>query len=61
MARVYCAGVDANAAVVRDGMAWAFTKYQTDAAFPGLEARTRVERLGLWADQAPMPPWDGVA
>jgi micrococcal nuclease len=57
VARVYCAGVDANAAMVRDGMAWAFTKYQTDPAIPGLEAKARAERLGLWAHPMPEPPW----
>ena len=58
VARVYCAGVDANAAMVRDGMAWAFTKYQTDAAFPELEAQAKIRKVGLWSDPAPLAPWD---
>ena len=32
VARVACSGIDANAAMVRAGMAWAFTKYQTDSS-----------------------------
>ena len=57
VARVYCAGVDANAAMARDEMAWAFTKYQTDTSIPRLEALARAERVGLWADPMPKPPW----
>ena len=56
VARVYCAGVDANAAMVRDGMAWAFRKYQTDTGIPRLEALARAERVGLWADPMPKQP-----
>jgi len=52
------AGVDANAAMVRDGMAWAFTRYLTDPAIRGLEARAKAERVGLWVDSAPVAPWE---
>ena len=34
VARVECKGVDANLEMVKAGLAWAFTKYQTDPAFP---------------------------
>jgi endonuclease YncB( thermonuclease family) len=57
VARVTCRGIDANAAMVRAGMAWAFTKYQKDPLIPLLEAQARSGRLGLWADRAPVPPW----
>jgi endonuclease YncB( thermonuclease family) len=30
VARMKCDGTDANAEMVRSGMAWAFTKYLTD-------------------------------
>lgn len=51
VARVSCAGQDANAAQVRDGMAWAYTKYLTDPGF------ARLHR-GLWADKEPVAPWE---
>lgn len=58
VARVECRGKDANAEMVKMGMAWAFTKYQTDAAFPGYEQQARVAHVGLWRDAAPVAPWD---
>ena len=57
VARVYCAGVDANAAMMRDGMAWAFTKYLTDPKILEIEEQARVGRTGLWADASPVAPW----
>lgn len=58
VARVECRGVDASMAQVKAGMAWAFTKYQTDPAFPQAELAARRAGVGLWADQNPVAPWD---
>lgn len=57
VARVICAGSDANAAMVRAGMAWAHTRYLTDPQIRAMELVARRERLGLWADAHPVPPW----
>ena len=56
VARVTCAGTDANAAMVEAGMAWAFTKYVTDPRLPELQANATARRAGLWADPSPVPP-----
>jgi len=61
LARVTCAGTDANAAMVAAGMAWAFTKYITDPRLPELQASAMAKRAGLWADPSPVPRWDGGA
>lgn len=58
IARVTCAGTDANVAMVRAGMAWAYTRYLTDPRIQALEFVARRERLGLWADAHPVPPWE---
>ncbi len=58
VARVVCDRTDANAEQVRSGMAWAYRRYATDAALSKLEKRARAQRLGLWADPAPIAPWD---
>jgi endonuclease YncB( thermonuclease family) len=58
VARVICAGTDANAAMVRAGMAWAYARYLTDPEIQALEVAARRQRLGLWADPHPVPPWE---
>lgn len=58
VARVQCRGLDANLEMVKAGMAWAYTRYQTDPAFPKAELQARAARLGLWADPHPVPPWE---
>ena len=62
VARVECRGKDANLEQVRMGLAWAFTKYQSDAQFPRMELAARASRVGLWVDlgtaSPPVAPWD---
>ena len=58
IARVTCAGTDANAAMVRAGLAWAYTRYLNDPKIQALELVARRERLGLWVDPHPLPPWE---
>lgn len=58
VARINCDGIDANAEMVRSGMAWAFTKYLTDPQIKAIEVEARAERRGLWADREPVAPWE---
>ena len=62
VARVTCAGVDANAEQVRAGMAWSYTQYARDPIFPQLEQQARTGRVGLWVDLGtgaePVAPWE---
>ena len=60
VARVECRGLDANLEMVKAGMAWAYTKYQTDPAFPRAELAARKAGVGMWADPTPAAqtsPW----
>ena len=59
IAQVTCAGTDANAEQVRRGMAWTYTRY-APAGSPlfAVQAAAQSSHRGLWADQAPVPPWD---
>lgn len=58
VARVECRGLDASAEQIRRGMAWRFVRYSTDATIQPLEDAARSARTGLWADAAPVPPWE---
>ena len=58
VARVRCGGVDANTEQVRRGMAWVFDRYVTDRSLYAVQEDARNARRGLWADPAPIPPWE---
>ncbi|MFT3679787.1 MAG: thermonuclease family protein [Ferruginibacter sp.] len=46
-----------NKALVKAGLAWHFLKYSTDNSYDELEAVARKNKIGLWADEHPTPPW----
>lgn len=58
VARIECDGTDANVEQVRSGMAWVFDKYATDPSMYVLQTEAQQSRRGLWADAAPVAPWD---
>lgn len=58
VARVVCAGVDANAEQVRRGMAWVYDRYVTDRSLYLVQDEAQSTRVGLWADPEPVRPWE---
>jgi endonuclease YncB( thermonuclease family) len=51
-------GQSLNEALVRMGLAWWFREYAPrDTRLRLLEEKARQERLGLWAEASPAPPW----
>ncbi len=52
---------DINAEMVAEGLAWAY-RHHLEGAYASqyikLEEQARKERLGLWQDNNPTPPWD---
>jgi endonuclease YncB( thermonuclease family) len=59
IAQVTCAGTDANAEQVRRGLAWTYTRYaRVSSPLYAIQSAAQAENRGLWADPAPMPPWD---
>ncbi len=51
-------GINANQEMVRLGMAWHFKKYSTDEEYAKLENEARKNKVGLWQDPNPVPPWE---
>lgn len=49
---------DVNKAMVANGAAWVYVQYNTDPSLPGIERAARNQRLGIWADKDPVPPWE---
>ncbi|MBF0438116.1 MAG: thermonuclease family protein [Magnetococcales bacterium] len=46
-----------GAALVRAGLAWRHIYYSKDPNLMALERKARQERLGLWSQINPTPPW----
>jgi endonuclease YncB( thermonuclease family) len=47
-----------NKELVKAGLAWHFKKYSTDTSYDDLELTAKQNKIGLWADENPTPPWD---
>lgn len=59
IARVICAGTDANAEQVRRGMAWVFDRYASPTSpLYAAQNEARAARRGLWSDPKSIPPWE---
>lgn len=54
---VYVGELDVNREMVRRGYAWAYRRYLRDPQLLQDEAAAREQRLGLWNDPTPKPPW----
>ena len=52
-------GRSLNQELVKDGQCWWYRKYAPgDTVLEALEIEAREARKGLWADPAPIPPWE---
>lgn len=62
--KVLVNGSDANLAQVKAGMAWWYRDYAKEQSvadrrlYEQAEQQAKTQRLGLWADKNPLPPWD---
>ena len=64
VAVVYVDGIDAGLELLRQGLAWVYTRYLPEAtpdiqaSYRQAETKAREQRRGLWSDtQTPVPPW----
>lgn len=57
-------GKDVNVSLVASGLAWHYVEYAKEQhpeerlRYASAEAAARRDRVGLWTEQAPSPPWD---
>ncbi|MGQ0545735.1 MAG: thermonuclease family protein [Betaproteobacteria bacterium] len=59
LGQVSCGDKDANAEQVRRGMAWVSPRQAAPGAtLYEAEAYARLRKLGLWADEKAVPPWE---
>jgi len=62
--KVLLDGIDVCLEQVKAGFAWHYKKYQHEQSaedrelYADAEIRARAERLGLWRENNPNPPWE---
>ncbi len=47
-----------NQEMVKEGMAWHYKQYDKSNSLADAEREAKAQRLGLWADKEPIPPWE---
>lgn len=50
-------GRDLGLELVKEGLAWNYRRYSTNPLLPDLEKDARRQKLGLWSQPNPTPPW----
>jgi endonuclease YncB( thermonuclease family) len=55
---VFVDGLNVNAELVNQGMAWVYRKYTGDKRLYTLESEAKQAKRGLWLDENPIPPWE---
>jgi endonuclease YncB( thermonuclease family) len=58
LAKLLWIGFDMNAETVKPGMAGVYNRYVTDRDLYQVQKEAQSNRRGLWADPAPMLPWE---
>lgn len=62
--KIIVGNIDANLEQIKAGLAWHYKKYQKEqtledrSLYAQAEEQARAEKLGLWKDAEPIPPWD---
>jgi endonuclease YncB( thermonuclease family) len=51
-------GLDVNRQMVGTGSAWHYAAYSTDQSLAAVQAQAQSQRLGLWGQPNPIPPWE---
>jgi endonuclease YncB( thermonuclease family) len=64
VAVVYVDGIDAGLELLRQGLAWVYSRYVVEASpdiqasYQQAETDAREQRRGLWSDPGPVAPWE---
>ena len=57
LGKLYCNDVDASLYLAQQGLAWHNYKYSNDPIIANAALDARAQRLGLWKNKNPTPPW----
>jgi endonuclease YncB( thermonuclease family) len=56
--RLYVDGIDVNRQMVATGMAWHYAQYSKDTSLATIQGQAQAQRVGLWSQPNPVPPWE---
>lgn len=51
-------GKDVGAELLKAGLAWHYKYYDDSELYETLENKARFDKIGLWRDNNPIPPWE---
>ncbi|WP_428740168.1 thermonuclease family protein [Tenacibaculum sp.] len=54
---IYNDSLDLSQELLRHGLAWHYLQYSKNPVLQKLEDQAKKEKLGLWQDKHPIPPW----
>ena len=57
VAVVFIGNQNINLTMVQKGLAWHFTRYNSDPLLQAAERLARKNKIGLWSHKNPIPPW----
>ena len=49
---------DVSLEMISAGMAWHYSYFDNNQSYAQAQAQAKQQRVGLWADSAPVAPWD---
>ncbi|GAA0138570.1 hypothetical protein LIER_34954 [Lithospermum erythrorhizon] len=55
---IYCNGIFVQEVMLKKGLVWHYTAYDSRPQFDKWEKEARAKRIGLWASSNPEMPWD---
>ena len=58
VAKIMVNDIDVNAEMLKAGLAWHYKKYDNNSVYASLEDSARKNKIGLWSDKNPIPPWE---
>lgn len=57
LGRLFCNQIDVSLYLTQQGLAWHNSQYSNDMTIFIAQAEAKQQRIGLWQQQKPMPPW----
>jgi micrococcal nuclease len=57
VAFVFVGDTDLNKELLKAGLAWHYKRYSRNPELAKLEFQARVQKIGIWSEPDPLPPW----